>query len=181
MGFGAVDYLAEVWFNNVRVGEHEGGYLPFEFDVTQAARPGPNTITVRVADPLADFKEVPHGKQSWYGPLSGLWQSVWIERRAARHLCRLRVTPQVAAAQVELEAWLNQAAESSARLVFEVISAEGETAGTVEVIVAAGQKHASAVVTVAALHLWDTDAPYLYTARVTLNRSEEHTSELQSL
>ena len=119
--------------------EPEGGYLPFEFDVTQAAHPGLNTITMRVADPLADSKEVPHGKQSWYGPLSGLWQSVWIERRPGLHLGRLRVTPQVVETLVKLEAWLNQPAESPARLMFEVISAEGETAGTVEVIVAAGQ------------------------------------------
>src|SRR5690348_12049690 len=52
LGFGAVDYFAEVWVNDVKVGEHEGGYLPFELDITSAARSGTNTITVRVDDPL---------------------------------------------------------------------------------------------------------------------------------
>src|SRR5919109_3353971 len=69
LGFGAVDYFAEVWLNDVKVGEHEGGYLPFELEITSAAHVGANTLTVRVDDPLETFPEVPHGKQSWYGQL----------------------------------------------------------------------------------------------------------------
>ena len=102
--FGAVDYHAIVWVNDVRVGEHEGGYLPFELDVTAAIRrDAPNTLIVRVVDPGDDedslpefpFAEIPHGKQSWYGPIGGIWQSVWLERRPALHIRRLRVTPEV--------------------------------------------------------------------------------------
>ena len=92
LGFGAVDYFAEVRVNGVKVGEHEGGYLPFELDITSAARPGANNITVRVDDPLQIFPEIPHGKQSWYGLLSGIWQSVWIESRAAAHIQRVKIT-----------------------------------------------------------------------------------------
>ena len=66
------------------VGEHEGGWLPFAFDVTNALVEGMNRIAVRVDSPVdceqthADgpLGEVPFGKQSWYGPQSGLWQSV---------------------------------------------------------------------------------------------------------
>ena len=43
LGFGAVDYFAEVWLNDIKVGDHEGGYLPFELDITNAVRPGVNT------------------------------------------------------------------------------------------------------------------------------------------
>ncbi len=93
LGFGAVDYFAEIWVNGVRVGEHEGGYLPFELDITSTARPGTNSITVRVDDPLQVFPEIPHGKQSWYGLLSGIWQSVWVESRAAAHIQRVKITP----------------------------------------------------------------------------------------
>ena len=70
--FGAVDYFADVWVNGTKVGEHEGGYLPFEFDIAGAARAGANEIVVRVADEQSYFPEIPHGKQSWYGPLSRL-------------------------------------------------------------------------------------------------------------
>jgi beta-glucuronidase len=47
--FGAVFYEARVWVNGVAVGRHEGGYTPFELDVTKVARPGrPNVVLVRV-------------------------------------------------------------------------------------------------------------------------------------
>jgi hypothetical protein len=101
LGFGAVDYLATVWVNGQRIGEHEGGYLPFEFDISGVVRQGDNEIVVRVADPTDDtsrwptypFSEIPHGKQSWYGPISGIWQSVWLEERSWFFLRNLWVTP----------------------------------------------------------------------------------------
>jgi hypothetical protein len=47
--FGAAFYLAQVWWNGVYLGEHEGGYTPFEFDVSGLARPGSaNVLAVRV-------------------------------------------------------------------------------------------------------------------------------------
>lgn len=99
--FGAVDYHATVWVNGQRVGENEGGYLPFAFDLSALVHSGENEVVVRVADPTEDpaqwpyypFSEIPHGKQSWYGPLSGIWQSVWLEQRPSFHLDRLRLTP----------------------------------------------------------------------------------------
>jgi Glycosyl hydrolases family 2, TIM barrel domain/Glycosyl hydrolases family 2, sugar binding domain/Glycosyl hydrolases family 2 len=46
---GAIFYLAQVWWNGVYLGEHEGGYTPFEFDVSGLARPGAaNVLAVRV-------------------------------------------------------------------------------------------------------------------------------------
>lgn len=50
--FGAVDYFTTVWLNGQQVGEHEGGYLPFELDVTDSLRrDGANELVVRVIDP----------------------------------------------------------------------------------------------------------------------------------
>ena len=96
--FGAVDYHATVWLNGQLVGEHEGGYLPFEFDVAPLLQAGENLLVVRVVDASDDrsrypeypFTEVPHGKQSWYGPIGGIWQSVWLEARpqgCTSHAC----------------------------------------------------------------------------------------------
>ncbi len=82
--FGAVDHEARVCLNGAEVGAHTGGYLPFELDVTAALRAGSNTLRVRVDDSPDRFPEIAHGKQSWYGMLSGIWQSVWLEIRPAR-------------------------------------------------------------------------------------------------
>ena len=92
--FGAVDYLADVYVNGQKVGTHEGGYTPFEFDITSMLRAGENQIAVRVVDPGAkpsvvegiNYAEIPHGKQSWYVQTSGLWQSVDIQIRPRVHL-----------------------------------------------------------------------------------------------
>src|SRR5207247_1741566 len=49
--FGAVDYRAEVFVNGFKAAGHEGGYLPFELDVTSLVRAGTNQLAVRVTDP----------------------------------------------------------------------------------------------------------------------------------
>jgi hypothetical protein len=86
--FGAIDYFCSVWVNGREVGEHEGGYLPFALDVSDVVRSDGNAVTIRVLDvgpgqndgPFP-FAEIPHGKQSWYGPIGGIWQHAWIEAR----------------------------------------------------------------------------------------------------
>ena len=91
--FGAVDYSAKVWLNGYFVGEHRGGHVPFDLDITEALyssyRGAGNTdhrLTVRVYDSAHDLTQ-PRGKQYWgpkpesifYTPSSGIWQSVWLE------------------------------------------------------------------------------------------------------
>lgn len=82
--FGAVDQVAKVWLNDVFVGEHEGGYLPFWFDITDALCEGENFLKVVAVDTLSH--DYPYGKQKkkpggmWYTQVSGIWQSVWLER-----------------------------------------------------------------------------------------------------
>jgi hypothetical protein len=84
--FEAVDWEARVWVNGQPVAAHEGGYSPFEADITAAVRRGEaNTIVVRAAD--ATDPGLPTGKQvGWYTPTSGIWQTVWLESRPAAHL-----------------------------------------------------------------------------------------------
>lgn len=98
--FGAVEDRAQVWINGNHAGEHIGGYLPFELEITKFIHPGENEITLRVEDAIDLFEEIPHGKQSWYGHLSGIWQSVWLEQRPALHFQSVKITPQEHLVQV---------------------------------------------------------------------------------
>ncbi len=82
--FGAVDQIAKVYVNDILVGEHEGGYIPFSFDITTAVqREKENVLTIITTDELC--LDYPYGKQTknpsgmWYTPVSGIWQNVWIE------------------------------------------------------------------------------------------------------
>src|SRR5579863_1595391 len=98
--FGAVDYRAMVWINGRLAGRHEGGNVPFEFDITPLLKPGTNTVTVRAEDPPTD-RYIPRGKQNWepksasifYTRTSGIWQTVWLEATGDSYLTRVRITP----------------------------------------------------------------------------------------
>jgi len=57
--FNSVNYLAEVWINGVRLGEHEGGHLPFTFDITSKVKPEHNLLVVRVEGELAPDRVPP--------------------------------------------------------------------------------------------------------------------------
>src|SRR5262249_32392067 len=138
--FGAVDYHATVWLNGQLLGEHEGGYLPFELDATAALRHDrPNELVVRVADPGADaaqfpgfpFAEVPHGKQSWYGPIGGLWQSVYLEVRAATHINRIQVTPDVPGQQAHVTIYLSQPSDDGLNVALTLTDPSGQVSSQV--------------------------------------------------
>ena len=96
--FGAVDQIADVCWNGVAVGHHEGGYLPFEVDITKYLRDGENTLTVRVTDSLVDTPHA-YGKQKykrggiWYTATSGIWQTVWMESVPENYIKSIALTP----------------------------------------------------------------------------------------
>ena len=96
--FGAVDWETVVSVNGKRVGVHLGGSDPFSFDVTEALRPGKNELLVRVWDPT-DQGAQPRGKQKlqpesiWYTPVTGIWQTVWLEPVADVSVAGVRIEP----------------------------------------------------------------------------------------
>ncbi|MDB4973183.1 MAG: hypothetical protein JWN48_1524 [Myxococcaceae bacterium] len=85
--FGAVDYQATVWIDGSLATEHQGGYTPFEVDISDFLRAGAqHEIVVRAYDDPADLAK-PRGKQDWqlephsiwYPRTTGIWQTVWME------------------------------------------------------------------------------------------------------
>jgi hypothetical protein len=105
--FGAVDWAARVFVNGVRVGDHEGGYDPFFFDITPALTPGrAQELVVDVDDPT-DGGDQPRGKQVrapggiWYTPTSGIWQTVWLEPVPGVYIRDLHITPRLSTGSCE--------------------------------------------------------------------------------
>lgn len=98
--FGAVDYRARVWVNGQAAGEHEGGHVGFQFDITPLLKKPDNVVVVRVEDPPED-RYIPRGKQYWepksrgifYTRTTGIWQPVWIEAAGDSWLERVRINP----------------------------------------------------------------------------------------
>ncbi len=99
--FGAVDWEARVWVDGVEVAYHEGGYTPFEADVTDVlGTAGEHEIVVRAGDDPHDLGK-PRGKQDWqlephsiwYPRTTGIWQTVWLERVPSTRIAGVRWTP----------------------------------------------------------------------------------------
>jgi len=106
--FGAVDQVAKVWVNGMEVGSHEGGYLPFSFDITDMVDRGKiNLLRVEVTDTLSQL--YPYGKQSknpggmWYTPVSGIWQNVWLENVPAQYITDSKLKPDLEGIDIFLE------------------------------------------------------------------------------
>ena len=165
--FGAVDWKADVWVNDVKVGSHTGGYAPFSFDITPALNAKSNKLVVRVWDPT-DKSYQPRGKQVskpsgiWYTPVSGIWQTVWLEPVNEKHIANLRILPDVDANVLKVDACV---AEGTATDMLEVSVYDGNQ------LVASGKSINGEQVDVEMpqdVKLWSPDSPFLYTLKVTL-------------
>ena len=95
--FGAVDQTCTVYLNGTVLGKNEGGYLPFSFDITDSLRDGENEVYLVARDTLD--RKYPYGKQKynrggmWYTPVSGIWQTVWLEARPESYVEDIKITP----------------------------------------------------------------------------------------
>ncbi|MDR0989577.1 MAG: beta galactosidase jelly roll domain-containing protein [Prevotellaceae bacterium] len=166
--FGAVDWKTDVWVNQIKVGSHTGGYTPFSFDITQALTNGENTLTVKVWDPT-DQGTQPRGKQVsrpggiWYTPVSGIWQTVWIEPVPMHYIAAVKTTPDIDANLVRVAVQTAGQGQTTGRLrvcLFEGAKqvAEASALGGVEVEVPMPSD----------AKLWSPDTPFLYRMEISL-------------
>jgi beta-galactosidase/beta-glucuronidase len=173
--FGAVDYEATVWVNGDKVGTHRGGHVGFALDVTDAMRPGANTVVVRAWDPSTD-RSLPRGKQFWepksegiwYTRTTGIWQPVWLETASRTHVERLRITPDVDASRVTVEAIASRY-ESGTRLR---VSAKLPNRQPVTSEIAVSNARPVAVLVLPDQELWWPGRPTLYDLTVELVGSD---------
>ena len=167
--FGAVDWEASVRINGKLVGYHFGGYDPFSFDITGALRmDGEQEIVVGVFDPT-DHGDQPRGKQVliprsiWYTPVTGIWQTVWLEPVAADHIASIVAAPDVDGKKLNLKVLaMGDAASQKVR----VVVVEGGKA-TIET---EGKPGDGIPVPLRSMKLWTPEKPFLYDLKIELLR-----------
>jgi beta-galactosidase/beta-glucuronidase len=166
--FGAVDWRAEVLVNGTAVGQHEGGYDAFTFDITGALKPGAlQELVVAVWDPT-DSALQPRGKQVldpnsiWYTAVSGIWQTVWLEPVPAAHIRGLEMTPDIDAHQLRLTVSAPDAVDFTATAAL-----RGKVVGRVT-----GKTNAEAKLVLSETALWSPDSPTLYDLDVALKSGD---------
>lgn len=177
--FGAVDWRADVWVNDVKVGRHQGGYTPFSFDVTAALVNGTNTVKVKVWDPTDEGFQ-PRGKQVnrpegiWYTPVTGIWQTVWLEPVPETYIKDLRVTPDVDKNILMVDAITNM---QSASTRVEVKVKDGNN------VVATGKSINNQSVEISMpqnVKLWSPDNPHLYDLEVVVFEGNKQVDKVDS-
>ena len=166
--FGAVDQIAEVWVNEVFLGKHEGGYLPFTYDVTRAVdRCGENKLRVRATDTL-DHK-YPYGKQTkkrggmWYTPVSGIWKTVWLENVPSNYIENVKITPDLTGIDVEVILGGDAAENGNIKFIAEIPLPDGA--------VLRHEFHTCETrIELENPVLWDTEHPYLYNMNLSMKQ-----------
>ena len=177
--FGAVDWKADVWVNDVKVGSHTGGYAPFSFDITAALNAKNNKLVVKVWDPT-DKGYQPRGKQLsnphgiWYTPVSGIWQTVWLEPVTKKHISDLRILPDIDRNVLSVDAKvIGRCCDD----MVEVNVYDGDK------LVAVGKSINNEPVEVAMpadRKLWSPDSPFLYTLKVNLKNAGKVVDKVDS-
>ena len=168
--FDAVDWHSSAWLNGTKLGDHSGGSDPFSFDVSAHLKPGANELVVRVWDP-SDEGPQPRGKQKlkpegiWYTPVSGIWQTVWMEPIHERHISGVFPVADVERGEVEFTIDLTGQAPSGPRPP-RVRIVEGK--GTTRKILGEGAPGQPIRFAVKEPRLWTPDDPHLYPVEVEL-------------
>ena len=176
--FGAVDWETVVWVNGVKVGTHLGGYTPFSFDITPFLVEGPQQLTVKVWDPTSDGPQ-PRGKQVnkpegiWYTPVTGIWQTVWIEPVSNTHIEHIRTVPNIDNETISVLPIVKGAAYGD---VIEVIVFEGDS----NVATAKAAVGEELVLSVANAKLWSPESPFLYGLKIKVLSNNDVVDEVES-
>ncbi|WP_022883038.1 glycoside hydrolase family 2 protein [Gryllotalpicola ginsengisoli] len=174
--FGAVHHAATVWVNGARVGSHEGGYTPFEFDITDALTGSiEHELVVEVFAPT-DKHAVAHGKQRSmprddydgcaFTPSSGIWQSVWLEPRPQTYLSELGLTATSELNGIRVIGRLDGPSLGDATVVVSVEEADAVWRGSAATLATGVELRLDGP------RLWSPEDPYLYRVRVEVTSAD---------
>ncbi|RKY51741.1 MAG: hypothetical protein DRP86_00260 [Candidatus Neomarinimicrobiota bacterium] len=177
--FGAVDYMATVYVNGKPAGKHEGGYTPFELDITPWALKGDNVILVRVMDPRADevgtdgisYWHIPHGKQNWYVQNSGIWQDVNIVIKPKTYIKTARITAEIDGNfNIQVSVKNHTISKTSVRGSVRIIDPDGNIVFSEPIRPDIKKSEFNIQGQIENPRLWDINKPNLYHIEITLDK-----------
>ncbi|MCP3929674.1 MAG: glycoside hydrolase family 2, partial [Bacteroidetes bacterium] len=165
---GASDWETTVWLDGKFIGKHQGGYVPFSFELTENVLYGqPQSLIIRVDDTRRDFTL--YGKQG-YGNARGIWQTIYLEARGENYIDALHFTPDIDNEKVGVTVYLPEKTEQDLQFTIE-ISGNGQDIKEKATIPSWNHKH-SFDVAIENPRLWNLDDPYLYEVKATLEEDK---------
>ncbi|GIH97060.1 AbfB domain-containing protein [Planobispora siamensis] len=174
--FGAVDWEATVWVNGRLMGTHRGGYDRFEFDITDALNGGANELVVKVYDPTDSGHAGSHpliGKQTrnpsaiFYTPVSGIWQTVWLEPTPASSIYSVDTYPDLGDNTLRVRVFTRGNVSGHSVLA--------EAVNGTTVVGSATGGFTDFSVPVPNARRWTPDDPFLYNLRISLRNGSGQT------
>ncbi len=176
--FGAVDWRCEVFVNGKSAGRHEGGYDPFSLDITSLlSKSKQQEVVVSVWDPSNDGPQ-PRGKQIknphsiWYTPVTGIWQTVWLEAVPKSYIESANPVPDIDKGSVSISTVLKNAEQGDKIRVSawdgKQKVAEQEVAGETVTLSIPNAK------------LWSPSSPFLYDLQIQLVRNGKVIDDVKS-
>jgi len=161
---GASDWETTLWLDGTLLGKHQGGYIPFSFELTEHIQYGTSQkLVIRVDDARRDFTL--YGKQG-YGNARGIWQTVYLEARGNDYIDALHFTPDIDNDKVTVTAYLPDIAKKDMSLAITIQTPGGPV--THQSTVSEGMRKLSADIKIPNPRLWELDDPYLYEVTATL-------------
>ena len=176
--FGAVDWRSEIYINGSKVGMHEGGYDPFTIDITNALKKGAKqSLSIRVWDPTNDGPQ-PHGKQVvkpegiWYTPVTGIWQTVWLETVPDTYIAYTKQTPDLDNKSLTVSTSV-QNLQPGDEINVSAWKGNEKTAEK-------NSTDSSVTLTISDPEAWSPSHPFLYDLKVTVMRKGKVVDEVKS-
>jgi beta-galactosidase/beta-glucuronidase len=177
--FGAVDWQTEVFINGKSVGTHEGGFDPFTFNITSFLQKGTNQeIKIKVWDPTDEGTQ-PRGKQVknprgiWYTPVTGIWQTVWLEAVPQSYIVSTKQTPDIDNHTITVSGTFTNTLKNDQYKV-EILEANQVIATTISSI------DGASIVKLNNEKLWSPSNPFLYDLRISLIRNNKTIDQVMS-
>lgn len=165
--FEAVDYNCSLWVNDILVGSHKGGFDRFSFNITPYLKSNKKQKIVLSVEDATNFSSQARGKQQinatgiFYTPVSGIWQTVWLEAVSSEaYLEEVKTTTDLDRSLLTLTPLANKALSSGYKVDVEVFF-EGKkvTSGNTE-------PNRDLLLKIENPHLWSPDHPHLYTVKM---------------
>ncbi len=177
--FGAVDWETNVYVNGIKLDTHQGGYDPFSFDITHALHEGEQEILVSVWDPTsqgtqARGKQITNPHAIWYTPVSGIWQTVWLEPVSQQAIASLKITPNIDTKQLIITAKSKTKNIKGYEVLFEAFS-DAEMVASIT-----GTLNSGSVIDINEPKLWSPGNPFLYDLKVTLKKKGKVIDQVDS-
>jgi len=177
--FGAVDWRAEVFVNGKPVGTHEGGYDPFTFNITPfLTKDKLQQLDVKVWDPSDDGPQ-PRGKQVknpegiWYTPVTGIWQTVWLEAVPQTYIAATKQTPNLDKQTITV---FTDVQNLSAGDSIKISAWDGDKIVAERTTVSAGEN----TLKINDVKAWSTENPFLYNLKVSVLSNGKTIDEIKS-